>query len=229
MKKICIRLVYFCGDDPALHKVAVLYESNAIRPCIRCHYSRVRDGPYNPRRHYYLRNADQIYLFCDVAERAVGKKARGDQLTAEDRNAFNHLKDFSVCPIVNCTSYAPMGYIGDGLRNDVYNTPCDILHTFECGLAKNITLYVLSIVINIRKLDRHYNLNEGLLDTRICSMRHFPKLKNLHMTYFAKGLSFIASNKTKSDLLKTGGGAGGLRSCEFISICVQLYMAVSTT
>ena len=52
-------------------------------------------------------------------------------------------------------------------------------------------------------------------------------MPNMVNAYFRKGCSFINKSKTKKDLLRSTGGVPGLRSMEFISLALQMYLSVS--
>ena len=97
--------------------------------------------------------------------------------------------------IVSCTHGIPMGFIGPAVSNHIFRTPCDILHTFDCGIIKNVVLWVLGIVNGLPKVSNTHRFSEGRLDARITSMKDLCRLPNVTMTYFRIGLSNIMSNK----------------------------------
>ncbi len=59
----------------------------------------------------------------------------------------------------HCTNNLPMGCFGSCRKDEnniyIYNTPCDILHTFECGLFKNAILWTMSVILNISKMNKN--------------------------------------------------------------------------
>ena len=70
-------------------------------------------------------------------------------------------------------------------------------------------------------------LSQQLLDSRISSYCDWVKLKNVTTTYFRKGVTAVLANSSMKDKSQTTGGGGGYRSCEFVSLLLQLFFAVS--
>jgi hypothetical protein len=217
-------LAYCVGDDPALHRYCGVYEGNALHSCIYCNYSVKDDGIYNPNQQR-PRQPDMIRQACSLARSGELKKAARQRLLQIEINAMEVLKARGLHNIPNATWGVPMGYVAPGVLNHVFRSPCDILHTFECGICKNVCLWTISLVLLISKVPR-YKFSAGMLDGRIACFKDLPKLPNVTQTYFLKGICFISSNKSAADKTKSTGGAGGFRSCEFVPLLIQLYFAI---
>ena len=127
----------------------------------------------------------------------------------------------------NATSFLDMVYIAPNIKNSIAYSPPDLLHTFMCGLFKNVTLWVITIVINISKLKRQsYEFSQYIFDSRIASLKDICKICNVTMSYFRKGITFLSKNKSNKEKSYSTSGAGGLRSCEFVALVLQFFFAV---
>jgi hypothetical protein len=220
-------LAYSVGDDPALHRYTLIYEGNANHSCIRCMYSVRQHGMFNPL-HQHLRDHGRYAHMQRSAQASELKKLQRIPLSGLETLYVNQLKDACVHPIMSGTVGVPMGFTAYGTPNTVFRSPCDILHTFECGLFKNITLWVVSMSLNISKMGHaQFRHSPGLLDARIASMRDFCRMPNVTMSYFRKGITYISKHKTARQKSNTTGGAGGFRSCEYVAVTLQMYFAVS--
>jgi hypothetical protein len=217
-------LAYCVGDDPALHRYCGVYEGNALHSCIYCKYSVKDDGIYDPNLQR-PRQPDVIAETIILARSGELKKAARQRLLQIEINAMEDMKGQGLHNIPNATLGVPMGFLSPGVRNHVYRSPCDILHTFECGICKNVSLWIISLVLLISKVPR-FKFSSGILDARVASFKDLPKLPNVTQTYFLKGICFISSNKSAADKTKSTGGAGGFRSCEFVPLLLQLYFAI---
>jgi hypothetical protein len=118
-----------------------------------------------------------------------------------------------------------MGYTNKDVVNHIFNSPCDVLHTFAAGLIKNCILWVVCIVINLRKC-KGFEYSQGLLDSRIASFQDLPKMANMMNTYFKRGICYISGGKSKKEKDKSTGGAGGFRSTEYPTLLLQMYFAI---
>jgi hypothetical protein len=118
-----------------------------------------------------------------------------------------------------------MGSLGPDEPNHVFRSPCDILHTFGCGLCKTVALWSISVVMLVSKC-KGFVHSKAILDSRIASFKDLPKLPNVTQTYFLKGVCFLNKNKSSADKCKSTGGAGGFRSCEFVPLLLQMYLAI---
>jgi hypothetical protein len=160
------------------------------------------------------------------ARDAEQKKLQRQQLTEQERNALEELKHQGIHPTINATFDVPMGYVAEGIENDMYNTPPDLLHAFLCGLMKNVLLWTVSIVLTLSAKDRLYKQSKGVLDGRVGSFKHLASLPNVTSKYFKTGLTFISGNKSNKGKSSETGGAAGFRSVEFVMALFQVYFAI---
>jgi hypothetical protein len=155
----------------------------------------------------------------------------GHTLDEQEKVSVKWMKKHCIHIMKHCTHNIPMGRTGENEAevNTIYNTPCDILHTFECGLFKNVILWIMTVIVNISKLNKtgKYLFSTSLLDIRLSSFKYLPKVPNVTLYYFRKGISFIMKNKGSKELLMSTGGAGGFRSVEYVTLLIQIFMAVS--
>ena len=218
------RLAFFVGDDPAIHRYCGVYEGNANHSCIHCKYSVKNDGLFDPDKQE-PRDPSITNPLCELAISGSRKKANGCPILLVEKEAMEVLKSQGLHYLPNATVGVPMGFTLPNIPNNVHNSPCDILHTFGCGICKTTCLWTLSIVMQISK-QKEFKFNMSILDRRISSNKDWPKLPNVSSTYFAKGVSFINKNKSSSEKQRTTGSAGGFRSCEFVPLLLQLYLAI---
>ena len=217
-------LAYCIGDDPALHRYTGVYEGNALHSCIFCKYSVKKDGLFNPLRRV-VRDANVIPDLCQMARQGELKKASLIPTIGPEKAAMEALKGQCLHNLPNACWGVPMGYTAPGVPNHVFRCPCDILHTFECGICKNVALWTISLIMAMTSV-KEYSNSVRLVDARIASFQDLTKLPNVTQTYFLKGISFIQSNKSAADKTKSTGGAGGFRSAEFIPLLIQLYFCI---
>ena len=119
------------------------------------------------------------------------------------------------------------------MKNNVYtSSPSDILHGFLAGIIRNVIVWTMSIIHNVVRLSTRtnfaYSNARGIIDDRVSSFKFLPKMPNMTTTYFTKGCSFINKGKRLKDLKRSTAGVPGLRSLEFISLCLQIYLSVSS-
>jgi hypothetical protein len=62
---------------------------------------------------------------------------------------------------------------------------------------------------------------------RLASFKHSSKVLNVTLYYFKKGISFIMKYKGNKEQMQSTGGAGGFRSVEYVTLLIQIFMAVS--
>ena len=100
-----------------------------------------------------LRDVNEIKHHNNIA---IAHKYNGIRLNAEERFSLKWMKKNCLHVMEHCTTNIPMGCFGVNAadKNTIYNTPCDILHTFECGLFKNVILWIMSIIVQISKLNK---------------------------------------------------------------------------
>ena len=179
-----------------------------------------------------LRDVNEIKHHNNIAIAAIAHKYNGIRLNAEERFSLKWMKKNCLHVMEHCTTNIPMGCFGVNAadKNTIYNTPCDILHTFECGLFKNVILWIMSIIVQISKLNKtgKYLFATGILDMRLASFRNFSKVPNVSLYYFRKGISFIMKSKGNKEQMQSTGGAGGFRSVEYVTLLIQMFMAVSS-
>ena len=229
VRRVFFTIAYSCGDDPALHRFCNVFEGNAKRSCIRCQHSS-SDGIYN-MYNVLLRDNSEILHHNNIAISATLKKYNGIKLNVNGRLSIKWTKTNCLHVMEHCTNNLPMGCFGFNAidANNIYSTSCDILHTFECGLFKNVLLWTMSIIVSVAKLNKtgKYLFATGLLDMRLASFKHFSKVPNVTLYYFKKGISFIMKSKANKEKLQSTGGAGGFRSVEYVTLLIQMFMAVS--
>jgi hypothetical protein len=223
--KVKLVLAFMVGDDPAIHRYCCLYEGNAMRTCVRCLYKRKRDGVYIPHN-VVLRDHNINEDRARVAEQAEMLKSSGIALNILQRHVLNIFKLQCTHSLLNPTASVPMGYTKPLTPNHIYNSPPDLLHTWCCGIMKNVLLWTVSVIMLVSK-SRGYELNRGLFDSRVAAFSHLPKMPNVTTTYFKAGITCISKNKTSAQQLATSGGAAGYRSCEFVPALLFTYVAVS--
>ena len=226
VRRVFFRLCYVVGDNPALNRFCGIYEGNALKSCIKCLYSMKKDGLFDPTKKI-VRNARLTFEHQGIGEEGYKRWLMGGAYTEEEKLSMKWLRDRCVQSIRNATCDVPMGFLNANIRNHILHSPCDILHTFECGIFKNVILWTLTIISNISKSNKYYEFSQYVLDSRIARNRFLCKLSNVTTTYFRKGITFIQSNKTSSEKAQTTGGAGGFRSCEFVSMLIQMFFSVS--
>jgi hypothetical protein len=220
-----VRVAFFQGDDPAVHRHAGVVEANGLRTCIRCNYSLKRDGWYNIQ-HQVVRDPYLILDQCELAQSGVNKKVHGIPMLHQEKEALSWLKQMGLHYIKSAMFMIDMGKVDVDENNHVFRGPCDILHTFACGLCKNLVLWTVSIVMATSKLGPPFSFSEALFDARIASMKDWVKLANVTTTYFGKGICFISKGKSAAEKAQTSGGGGGFRSCEYIPLLLYMYMAI---
>ena len=228
---VFIRFAFVIGDDPALHRFCGVYESGAIRSCIRCLYSAKRDGLYIEER-ARMRQWDDLDYYTKLGETYYYRKINGERITKEEDNILKKLKNQSIHPQVIGCSGVPMGLLGDNVKNNVYaSSPSDILHGFLAGIIRNVIVWSMNIIHNVVRIsgrtDNAYANARGIIDNRVSSFKFLPKMPNMTTVYFTKGCSFINKGKKLKDLKRSTAGVPGLRSLEFISLCLQIYLSVS--
>lgn len=235
--KLCtvyIRFAFAIGDDPALHRFCGVYEGNATRSCLRCLYSARQDGLYDERK-CMLRQYRELETYTAVAEDYYNRKIKGEKLSTSENIILKKLHRQCIHPMKLGCNGVPMGYLGVNHENNIYNScPSDILHGFLAGIIRNVILWTMTIIHNVDRLGSARNSRmskyanvRGALDDRVASFKYWPKMPNMVNAYFRKGCSFINKNKRKNDLLRSTGGVPGLRSMEFISLALQIYLSVS--
>ena len=89
----------------------------------------------------------------------------------------------------------------------------------------------MSTIVSISKLNKtgKYLFATAILDMRLASFKHFSKVPNVSLYYFKKGISFIMKYKGNKEQMQSTGGAGGFRSVEYVTLLIQMFMAVSFT
>jgi hypothetical protein len=97
-----------------------------------------------------------------------------------------------------------------------------------CGLFKNVTLWIISIIFQVSKNKNNttFRFSQNIFDSRIASFRYICKVKNVTISYFRKGITFLSKHKSKKQKSSSTGGAGGLRSCDFVNIVLQSFFAI---
>ena len=138
---------------------------------------------------------------------------------------MEYLKNNCVHFLLNATSSVNMGLVDVNERNSLLFTPPDLLHTFMCGLFKNVTLWIITIISQISK-SKDFIFSQNMFDARISSFKDICKVSNVTISYFRKGICYLSKNKTKKEKSYSTGGAGGLRSCEFVCIVLQMFFAI---
>ena len=224
IRTVIIHLAFFVGDDPAIHRYCGLYEGNALRTCVRCLYSLRRNGLFIPDD-VDLRSHTEMVALTTQGEVAQLRKEQALRLSAEQKITMDRLKELGVHPLPQCCDNVPMGLNTPETSNTVLNTPPDTLHTWCCGIMRNVLLWTVSIIMNMSKF-RGYEQNRGLFDSRVASFRHLPKLPNVTTTYFRGGITCISKNKTSKQRQATTGGAAGYRSCEFVPALIFTSLAI---
>ena len=142
-----------------------------------------------------------------------------------ENDILENLREMSVHPMRNPTTGVPMGHISPTQMNHIYRMCCDILHTFECGLMKNVTLWILTIIKKLSGMPGHgFQSSNARLDARIASFKDLPKCLNVTNSYFKKGITSISASKSKKQDAQSTGGAAGFRSCEFVPLLIQIYL-----
>jgi hypothetical protein len=229
IRRLFFRLAYIVGDDPALHKFCGVYEGNSNHSCLHCLYSLRKDGYFNEHSKIPKRNVAEIIQYQKIAELAIKKKINKETLQEYEKDAIKYLHKQSLHCFENITTYIPMGNCDGNTMNSIYNGPADLLHTFDAGLFKSLDLWIITIILNISKLgEEKYKFSPGLLDSRLISFRNYTKVPNITIAYFRKGICYIISeNKSNKEKSQTTGGAGGFRSVEYVSLALQLFIAVS--
>ena len=229
VRRVVLNLNFMVGDDPAIHRYCSMYEGNALRSCVRCLYCLKRDGPFNPDL-VLLRNYDDILNSQTDAEVSTLNKSLGIRMTHPQLEVCSQLHSMSLHPLRPPSAHVPSGMVAPGVQNNLHSTPPDILHTWCCGIMKNVLLWVINIVHNVSKLKiQKFAQNKGLLDARVASLKHLLKLQNVTTTYYRNGLTHISKNKSSKQKQATGGGAAGFRSAEFVQALLFIHLAVSTT
>ena len=141
------------------------------------------------------------------------------------KQILKKLLNQSIHPIAIGCNGVPMGFISEGVKNNVYiSSPSDILHGFLAGIIRNIIIWTMNIIHNVARITK--TSIRGLIDSRVSSFRYLPKMPNMVNTYFRKGCSFINKGKNKSVTKRSTAGVPGLRSLEFISLILQMYLSV---
>ena len=221
---VFIRFSFVIGDDPALHRFAGVKEGNALRSCIRCLYSARRNGLYNANN-CSLRQAPELEYYTQLGESYETMKQNGERLDERKKQILKKLLNQSIHPIAIGCNGVPMGFISEGVKNNVYiSSPSDILHGFLAGIIRNVIIWTMNIIHNVARITK--TSIRGLIDSRVSSFRYLPKMPNMVNTYFRKGCSFINKGKKKSEMKRSTAGVPGLRSLEFISLILQMYLSV---
>ena len=201
---------------------------NSNRSCLRCLHCQKEDGLYDCN-HVQLRDVEATKLLCIEGSAALRKKESGCPLLQAEINTLKALDHQSVHPVLNATFNVPMGFTDEHNSNHLYNTPPDLLHTFMCGLMKNVLLWVVAIILRLgvgRNGDLNFKNSRSLLDSRMGYFKNLCKLPNVTTTYFKKGITFISGNKSNAAQASETGGAAGMRSSEFVMALLLLYFAV---
>ena len=197
------RLAYCVGDDPALHVFCGVKTGD--RSCLHCEYNPKTDGLFNLERRT-LRDADHMKTLYNLVESGMGKKYRGEPLLDVEREAIVKIFKLGLHYESNATfEGVPMGGFSANERNHVYRSPCDLLHTWECGVIKNLVLWTVSIVINISTLDPKYKFSKAILDERVASNKYWVKLPNVTTSYFSNGVCWISKDKTRKEKSNSTG------------------------
>jgi len=233
VQTIFIRFACVIGDDPALHRFCGIKESNAMRSCIRCLYSARKDGIYCEAT-TKLRQYEDLEYYTIKAEIFNRKKLNGERLSERETTILKKLQNQSVQAMKIGCNGVPMGFIDFNIKNNVYiSSPNDILHGFLAGIIRNVIIWTMNIVHNLVRISGRdhtyikYANSRGTLDNRVASFKYLPKMPNMVNAYFRKGCSFINKGKKKKDLKRSTAGVPGLRSLEFITLLLQMYLSVS--
>ena len=217
-------LAYCVGDDPALHRYTGVYECNATYTCILCNYSVAKDGIYRPELQV-RRDPAVVQEATILAIAGYRKKNTRTPLLQVERDAMKLLDATSLHYIPNATFGVPMGHFAVGQPNHIFRCPNDILHTFMCGLCKNVVMWIITIVIAVSR-SREFEFCQGIFDSRIASFKDLAKLPNITTSYFPKGVCYLSENKTTKDKERATGTAAGFRSCEFVPLMIMMYFAI---
>jgi hypothetical protein len=222
---VFIRFAFVVGDDPALHRFCGVKEGNSLRSCIRCLYSAKKDGLYNENE-CRIRQAEELEYYTALGEMLENRKKEGVILSDRENSILQKLKNQCIHPIALGCNQVPMGFIEEGIKNNVYrSSPCDILHGFLAGIIRNVIIWTMNIIHNLSRINKSHV--RGLLDARVATFMYWPKMPNMVNTYFRKGCSFINKSKKLSEMKRSTAGVPGLRSLEFISLLLQMYLSVS--
>ena len=225
IQTVFVRLAFVVGDDPALHRFTGVKEGNSIRSCIRCLYSARRNGIYI-EKNCDVRQAEELEYYTQLGESYEKMKRYGTKLDHIQLQVLKKLENQSIHPLTLGCNGVPMGFISEGVKNNVYRScPSDILHGFLAGIIRNVIIWTMNIIHNIVRLRKSHI--RGLIDSRVSTFKFLPRMPNVVNCYFRKGCSFINKGKKLSDLKKSTAGVPGLRSLEFISLLLQMYLSVS--
>jgi hypothetical protein len=143
------------------------------------------------------------------------------KLTTEDKAILDELADQSIEPMVNAFHSVPMG-----VDNSIYNIPPDLFHVFCAGLIKHSVLWIMTIITNIASVDPKFNSSPGIVDKRLKDMPCLPKFPHLANTRFRRGLTTVATKKSKSLQANATGAGDGYRSGWWIDALLHLYFCI---
>jgi hypothetical protein len=212
------------GDDPALKRQCLVYEGHSNYPCIKCEYP-LRGGVlYNPDIHKN-RNANEIIADCKRAEDIINhsNKGRNKKVGNNTGNVIQKLQSKGIHPM--CNAFHEKDVMG--INSSIYDVTSDTFHVFLAGIMKTGTIAICTIVDCISfHVTKEYKNNNGIMDARLNLFWNVPKMKHLSWTVFRKGLSELATKKSKFKKKSHGGSGGGYRSSHFSCALLQLYFAV---
>jgi hypothetical protein len=227
---------FMVGDDPAQHLVSGVMSNNANRSCIHCMF-RQKDRRKYDRRIYPNRDALDITFKCAAAEaiherkrkweleelssEANGKSLKRNRFVINDdeRAILGSLDDMSVVPMKNAFHSVYMGS-----NNSIYNTPPDPFHVFCAGLMKSAVLWIVTIIACIADIENNNAIT--LVDQRLKDYPYTPVLPHLVNTFFNKGLTSIATKKSKDEKSQATGTGQGYRSSWWVCALIQLFFCI---
>jgi hypothetical protein len=211
------------GDEPDLKRKCGVYEGAATCACIRCEYPLRSRIPYDPEIHP-KRNAADIIQCCAQAEHLMQKLERnnGYRLSSEEKKTVDALHSKSIHPMKN--AFHDPNLLG--INNSIYDVTADPYHVFLAGIFKNGTTQIASVIDCISK-DPAFKSSKSIVDAKLVLFPSMPHMPHLGWTTFQKGLTELATKKSKSAKGKGSSSAGGYRSSCFSAALMQLYFTVS--
>jgi hypothetical protein len=179
------------GDDPALKRQCLIYEGHTNHPCINCEYP-LRAGVFYDSNIHKHRNAAEIISNCQHADDAIKKMNNNNRkLSKPSKSIIEKLQQKSIHPM--CNAFHQDNVLGIG--SSIYDVTSDSFHVFLAGIMKSGTIAICTIVDTI-----HNGSNNGVLDARLNQFWAVPHMKYLSWTKFKRGLSELATKKSKSDI-----------------------------